>query len=248
MDYVPPANSASQRVQLADLQIPVLHRPFFLWVYKRARRFRLFREAISSLYTFSYGQFRDIFLALGHHFVQRDLIAQAEDIFYLDVDEVREIVKMDQPMLAYQKLVRERKLNIDQMQDIIPPETIFGHQAPSLDRSQGRELKGTPTSRGVYIGPVRVVKGIQDIGRVDRGDVLVIPYSDWGSGRRVGRNPITQFHHRQRIWHPRRRIGAGSLPAYRRHTGHCRWTQRKDHRSSNRDGVTKLERTTGRCC
>ena len=180
MDYMPPTNGASHRVQLADLQIPVLQRPFFMWIYKRAQRFRWYREAISSLYTYGYGLFRDLFLALGHHFMRRGLVAQAEDIFYLYMDEVREIVKTDQLTHDCRTLVRERKEEIDQMRDIIPPETIFGHQAPSLAPNQEGGLKGVPTSRGVYKGPVRVLSGIQDMARVQSGDVLVIPYSDVG--------------------------------------------------------------------
>ena len=41
-------------------------------------------------------------------------------------------------------------------------------------------LDGTPTSRGRYSGPVRVVQGIQDFPKVQQGDVLVIPYADVG--------------------------------------------------------------------
>jgi phosphoenolpyruvate synthase/pyruvate phosphate dikinase len=112
--------------------------------------------------------------------VRRGLIAQTEDTFYLYLDEVREIAKTDQPARDYRRLVKDRKNEIDRMREIIPPETIFGHQAPSLEPSQGRGLNGTPTSRGVYTGPVRVLEGIQDMGRVQAGDVLVIPYSDVG--------------------------------------------------------------------
>ena len=42
------------------------------------------------------------------------------------------------------------------------------------------KMKGTPTSRGVYTGPVRVVYGLQDFNKVNDGDVIVIPYSDVG--------------------------------------------------------------------
>lgn len=180
INYVPPVSGASARVQLADLQIPALRRPLFMLIYNRARRFRWYREAISSLYTYGYGLFRDLFLALGHHFVRRGLVAQAEDIFYLYMDEIRKLVKMDQPEQDCKRLVRERKDEADHVRDIIPPEIIFGRQAPLLEPSHGVGLKGTPTSRGVYTGPVRVVKGVQDMSRVQRGDVLVIPYSDVG--------------------------------------------------------------------
>jgi phosphoenolpyruvate synthase/pyruvate phosphate dikinase len=180
MDCVPPESGVSGRVRLVDLQIPPLRRPFFMWTYNRARRFHWYREAISSLYTYGYGLFRDLFLAMGYRFVRRGLIAQATDVFYLYVDEVREMVEADQSDQDYSRLVRERKDEADRMRNIIPPELIFGDEAPSLDPSQGRGLKGTPTSRGVYTGPVRVLKGIQDMSRVQGGDVLVIPYSDVG--------------------------------------------------------------------
>lgn len=180
MDYVPPESGVSGRVRLVDLQIPPLRRPLFMWTYNRARRFHWYREAISSLYTFGYGLFRDLFLALGYHFVRRGLIAQANDILYLYVDEVRELVQADQSDQDYSRLVRERKDEADRMRNIIPPEIIFGDQAPSLEPNQGVGLKGTPTSRGVYTGPVRVLEGIQDMVRVQAGDVLVIPYSDVG--------------------------------------------------------------------
>jgi pyruvate,water dikinase len=179
-DHVPPASGASDRVQLADLQIPALRRPLFLFTYNRARHFHWYREAVSSLYTYGYGLFRDLFLALGDRFVQRGLIAQAEDVFYLYMDEVREIVSADRPRQDYKRLVRERRDEADHMRDIVPPEIIFGHQAPSLEPRQGVGLKGTPTSRGVYTGPVRVLECIQDMVRVQEGDVLVIPYSDVG--------------------------------------------------------------------
>ncbi|HEX4932120.1 MAG TPA: hypothetical protein VFV33_03010, partial [Gemmatimonadaceae bacterium] len=40
------------------------------------------------------------------------------------------------------------------------------------------ELKGVPSSRGTYRGPARVVRNADEFARVQRGDVLVVPYSD----------------------------------------------------------------------
>jgi pyruvate,water dikinase len=178
--YQPPASDAPDRVGIEDLQVPALRRPLFLWTYRRARRFQWYREAISSLYTYGYGLFRYLFLALGRHFVRRGLIAGVEDVFYLYVDEVREMVHSDEPGRDYRALVRERKDEIDRVRDIIPPEIIFGNEAPDIVPNPGEGLVGTPTSRGIYTGPVRVLQGIQDMSRVKNGDVLVIPYSDVG--------------------------------------------------------------------
>jgi pyruvate,water dikinase len=94
--------------------------------------------------------------------------------------EVREIVEMGHLAHDCRELVRERRHEIDRVRDIAPPDIIFGDEPPPPDPVQGRGLKGIPTSRGNYTGPARVLLGIQDMGKVQGGDVLVIPYSDVG--------------------------------------------------------------------
>ena len=88
-----PANGGSDGSKLSfdELPLPALRRPLLTLLYQRARSFRLYREQVSSLYTFGYGLFRDYFLALGDHFVRRGVIETRQDIFYLYLDEVREI-------------------------------------------------------------------------------------------------------------------------------------------------------------
>jgi pyruvate,water dikinase len=76
--------------------------------------------------------------------------------------------------------VQERKDEIKQVWDIAPPDIIYGDQAPPLVPNLGKGLTGIPTSRGHYTGPARILLGIQDLGKLQEGDVLVIPYSDVG--------------------------------------------------------------------
>jgi pyruvate,water dikinase len=135
---------------------------------------------VSSLYTFGYGLFRECFLALGDSFVRRGVLVERDDIFYLFMDEVREIVEMGHLAHDCQSLVRERKDEIERVRHVAPPDVIYGDRAPPLDRSPGEALKGIPTSRGHYTGPARILKGIQDMSKLQLGDVLVIPYSDVG--------------------------------------------------------------------
>jgi len=179
-NHTPLEGGGADKVQVTELQLSALRRPLFKSIYSRARRFRWYREAVSSLYTFGYGLFRDHFLALGDRFVQRGIIAEKNDIFYLYMDEVREIVEAGHLAADYQAMVDERREEIDRVRDIAPPDIIYGDQAPPLDSSQGQGLKGIPTSRGHYTGPARILQGIQDMSKVQEGDVLVIPYSDVG--------------------------------------------------------------------
>jgi pyruvate,water dikinase len=179
-NYTPLEGGAADTVQFTDLELSALRRPLFKSMYNRARRFRWYREAVSSLYTFGYGLFRDYFLALGDQFVRRGLMAQRDDIFYLYLDEVRDIVGTGHLGHDCQALVQKRKDEIDRVRDLAPPDIIYGDQAPPLDPNQGKGLGGIPTSRGHYTGPARVLQGIQDFGKLQEGDVLVIPYSDVG--------------------------------------------------------------------
>jgi phosphohistidine swiveling domain-containing protein len=178
--YTPHEGSAMDKVQFKDLELPALRRPIVKSMYNRARRFRWYREAVSSLYTYGYGLFRDYFLALGDFFARRGVLDQRDDIFYLYMEEVREIVETDSLAQDCGVLIRERRDEIDRVLGITPPEIIYGDQAPPLDPNQGQGLTGIPTSRGHYTGPARILHGIEDLGKLQEGDVLVIPYSDVG--------------------------------------------------------------------
>jgi phosphohistidine swiveling domain-containing protein len=175
-----PERPVGGRVRLEDLRLPPLRRWLFTLLYRRARQFLYQREAVSSLYTYGYGLFRGYFLALGKRFVARGLLQAPQDIFYLYVDEIREMVAQGQAAASKTAEVARRKAEIEAYRDVTLPTVIYGDEAPFLEAEMGDVLKGVPTSRGTYSGRVTVVRGIQDFGKVDQGDVLVIPYSDVG--------------------------------------------------------------------
>jgi pyruvate,water dikinase len=179
-DYTRVQAHTSTMVGVEELPLSAWRGLLFKPLYRRARRYRWYREAVSSMYTYGYGLFRDYFLALGDHFVRRGAILQRDDIFFLYLDEVREIVEDGEAGSRYCELVEARRREIDQARDIVPPSIIYGDQAPPVDAGSSDSLKGIPTSRGHYTGPVKVLKGIQDFEKLGEGDVLVIPYSDVG--------------------------------------------------------------------
>jgi pyruvate,water dikinase len=175
-----PANDGSDasKRDFDELPLPALRRPLLTALYRRARSFRLFREQVSSLYTFGYGLFRDYFLALGDHFVRRGVIATRPDIFYLYLNEVREIVTGGE--LDYTDRVAVRQKEMDACRDVALPSIIYGNLPPPIDLPAAIILAGTPTSRGYYQGPVRVIAGLHEFDKLQAGDVLVIPFSDVG--------------------------------------------------------------------
>jgi phosphohistidine swiveling domain-containing protein len=151
------------------------------WFYQRARLFRLYREQISSLYTYAYGLFRPYYLALGSQMAARGWLFEPGDIFYLERNEIQELVDSEGKMADdYAALARIRKTEMQNCQNVQLPALIYGEAAPVVGEQVEEKLNGVPTSRGFYSGPVRVVCGIEDFKKVQVGDVLVIPYSDVG--------------------------------------------------------------------
>jgi pyruvate,water dikinase len=60
------------------------------------------------------------------------------------------------------------------------PSTIFGDEPLPVDETVSNALTGFATSRGHYVGPVRVVQGLRDFDTVQDGDVLTVPFTDIG--------------------------------------------------------------------
>lgn len=103
-----------------------------------------------------------------------------EDIFYLTRDEVAAAAGGQLDVAECQAAVARRRGEVEAARHLQPPTTIYDDEEVPLPSGSSHSLHGTPTSRGVYTGPVRVVRGLGDFDRVRPGDVLVVPYSDVG--------------------------------------------------------------------
>jgi len=171
---------APRKTTFEELRLPAPRRWMLGMIYRGAREYRLYREAISSLYTFGYGLFRPYFYALGEHFVRRGILAAPDDILFLDFAEVRAAVEDKSVGGDYARQVAQRQSEMEEYRHAAIPETIYGDQPPPLAAHIGDRLSGIATSRGHYTGPARIVQGIGDFSKVQPGDVLVIPFSDVG--------------------------------------------------------------------
>jgi pyruvate,water dikinase len=157
----------------------ILH-PGLASSYRKAGKFRVYREQISSLYIFGYGLFRNLFLKLAEEFLQEGFLQERDDIFYLTKPEVDEMVRSRDESLKerYMTLIRERKAGMEASADLILPSVIYGETAPILDRKDLINFKGTATSSGNYTGKARIVRETGDFSKVENGDVVIIPFSD----------------------------------------------------------------------
>ncbi len=168
-----------KKTRYEELALPLMRRPMFSLAYQRARQFRYYREAVSSTYTYGYGLFRPYFQALADRLVARGVLSVRDDIFYLYLDEVRSMVER-RTNTDYAAVIAERRREMETYRSVTVPPIIVGDQPPPIGQAAADILHGTPTSRGRYTGRVRVVCGLQDFGKLQDGEVLVIPYSDAG--------------------------------------------------------------------
>jgi phosphoenolpyruvate synthase/pyruvate phosphate dikinase len=177
-EYDPRSKQGNGRIQFQDIKKRGVMLRFF---YGRTRRFRLYRDEVSHYFTYAYGIFRLYFHALAQHLIQRDLIEDWQDIFYLTWEEVRQLVRDgDDPSAPFQQRAAVRKAEMESSRMAELPTVIYGDKAPPNIRTSSEQLKGTPTSPGYYSGCVRIISGIQDFHKLQAGDVLVIPFSDVG--------------------------------------------------------------------
>jgi pyruvate,water dikinase len=148
--------------------------------YQKAGNFRVYREQISSLYIYGYGQFRRLFIKLGKDLKGRGIIDSEYDIFYLRKDEIDAVLEEIETsrIYRYQDIIQKRKNEMEETKDIVLPSIIYGDEAPILQRGRAKNHSGISTSSGTYSGITRVVQRTDDFATVRKGDILLIPFSD----------------------------------------------------------------------
>lgn len=130
---------------------------------------------------------RDALLGFGRRLVAEGRLDDAEDVFLLRRTELREAVgnAWGPPL---QPVVAERRgaLAVARASapapflgpppigdDDVPALVAKFYGVPGTARLEGDVVHGTAASRGTAAGRARIVRGREDFGRVERGDVLV---------------------------------------------------------------------------
>jgi len=150
------------------------------FLYQIASKYREYRESLNFLYTYGYGQFRRFFLRIADIWVTEKILLERDDIFYLDYSQILSLHKDSDHSKLMQKKIVGVKEEIEKFKDVVLPQVIYGELPESaiLTADKAEVLSGVATSKGHYVGPVCAVRGVEDFGKINEGDVLVIPFSD----------------------------------------------------------------------
>jgi pyruvate,water dikinase len=145
------------------------------------------REEQVREWTLPWPVMRRAVLRMGEALVARDLLEDADDVFFLRRDEV--LAALDGGELPAATEVRSRRTQREEQARLVPPMAI-GRWNSMLKRmvdsypamfgakpSARAIVSGVPASPGVAVGPVRIVRGPEEFDRLQPGEVLVAPFT-----------------------------------------------------------------------
>jgi pyruvate,water dikinase len=104
------------------------------------------------------------------------LIEQPEDIYFLSLDQMGEVAQSQVPM---KDQIREARQEYETNMRRPWPNIIRGEEEiyPQTETVEG-DLQGISGSPGVVSGPARVIRGPDEFGRLQRGEILVAPLTN----------------------------------------------------------------------
>ncbi len=182
--------AAADRRVTAALSGHPIRRLVFNWVLRHARARVRDRENLRLERTRLFGRVRRIFLELGRRLNALNLLDNARDIFYLEVDEALAFVEGRATTTPLRELVAIRRREFDAYRAMPAPDDRFetrgmvyhaqSFSAPNqVTTTEGDELRGLGCCPGVVRGKVRVVTDPRTV-ELEHGSILVAEHTDPG--------------------------------------------------------------------
>lgn len=143
------------------------------------RNFIGYREYSKHACLQRYNLYKQALLKEGEKLAQRGIIREKEDIYFLSIEELREVVKTNR--LDY-SVITERIEEYEANMKLTPPRVMTSEgEVISGEYDTGKmpqgALAGIPVSSGTIEGRARVVFKMEDA-KVEEGDILVTVFTD----------------------------------------------------------------------
>ncbi|MBD2504315.1 glycerol-3-phosphate acyltransferase [Anabaena azotica] len=142
---------------------------------------------VTEVYSRLLAELRWRFVALEKILVKSGLLREVDDIFFLQLDEVRRLVAdADNQLQAnLTQLIKFRRSQFHQDSLIEQvPFVVYGnippHPAEAAEVYSDQILQGIPASHGQAEGRIKVVRNLQNLPYIDKDTILVVPYTDSG--------------------------------------------------------------------
>lgn len=170
---------AATREAMGRLWDPV-RRGILRHFLNRARRLAPPRESAKSQIVRRIALLRSLLLRLGDCLAERRALARRDDIWFLRLDELDDVVS---GKANVEVTIRARRAEYRHNLSLSPPPVVIGEYSPGPERRPDADpptcLTGIPCNPGIVVGPARVIEqGGRD--EVLPGEVLVAPVTDPG--------------------------------------------------------------------
>jgi pyruvate,water dikinase len=145
----------------------------------RLRAFTGYREYPKYGIVSRYFVYKQALLEEAERLTHADVLHDKEDIFYLTIQELQEVVRTNE---ADDELICERKHAFSSYQALTPPRVLTS-EGEGITGSYRRAdlptgaLSGIPVSAGTSEGRARVIRDIAQAD-IEAGDILVTTYTD----------------------------------------------------------------------
>ncbi len=172
-----------KRVQEAQrlIQGPLagIKRVVFGWVRRKAEFFTTHRENLKQILVRQHYRLKRHILAIARYFHQQGWLSSVEDIFFLTMEEIDQLVRRGQlltgtpgELVVQRRKERETYLQFDHPKKI---RQIGDQWIPEVAETSGNQkgLVGIGCSNGVVEGRARVVRSEADFASVQQGEILV---------------------------------------------------------------------------
>ena len=175
-----------QATQVIERNLKGMRLKLFQKNLERAQRYAPLREDGLADVGLSYPLVRQMIFEMGRRFTDAGMIAQPEDIFWLEQDEVEEAAaKLDRgdQLNSLAEIIPQRQAILMSAKRAAPPMAlpqikVFGVDLMKLKSGRSKKdgedtLKGVAASPGTVTAPANVLLGPEDFSKMRTGDVLV---------------------------------------------------------------------------
>ncbi|BDA70878.1 pyruvate phosphate dikinase, PEP/pyruvate-binding [Calothrix sp. PCC 7716] len=142
---------------------------------------------VTEVYSRLLAYLRWSFIALEDKFLHAGFLLQKGDIFFLEFQEVRELVEAPthEKISRLQVLIYRRRSQLERDGQLNPPLLVYGTAPPIVPAlmpslAPDQVMHGIGASPGQAEGRVKVLRNLQEVPDIDDDTILVVPYTDSG--------------------------------------------------------------------
>ena len=155
---------------------------FFAWLTDITQQYYYYRDYERFYNDKDMARPRDFLAAIARKFIERGLLEDEMDIHFLGKEE---IIEADAGGLSARDIghrIRSRRRVFDRYRHKEPPKYIQGWRAFDDDQlaDDGSGFRGIAASGGVVTGRARVCRNLEEISKIEKGDILVTVATDPG--------------------------------------------------------------------